>query len=64
ILVQKNGNEKTEDVLKFFDWCYREGDKMARNLDYAPIPIAVVNFIESTWTGNIMVNSKSAWSPR
>ena len=64
IMVQKTGNEKSEDILKFFDWCYREGEKMARNLDYAPIPIAVVNYIQSTWVTNIMVNGKPVWSPR
>jgi phosphate transport system substrate-binding protein len=38
------------DALKFFDWAYRKGDQMAEELDYIPMPPAVVKLVEATWT--------------
>jgi phosphate transport system substrate-binding protein len=40
-------------VLKFFDWSYRHGAKMAEKLDYIPIPDSVVKLVESTWQREI-----------
>jgi len=36
-------------ALKFFDWAYNKGDKMAEELDYVPMPNAVVNQIRKLW---------------
>lgn len=36
-------------VLKFFDWAYRNGAKMALDLDYVPMPANVVDLVEKTW---------------
>ena len=40
ILVYKNPDkpEQTAEVLKFFDWAYKSGDKLATDLDYVPLP--------------------------
>ena len=38
------------DALKFFDWAYTKGDKMAEELDYIPMPDSVVTLIEKTWS--------------
>lgn len=40
-------------VLTFFDWAYRNGAKMAEDLDYIPIPANVFNLVESTWQREI-----------
>lgn len=40
-------------ALKFFDWAYSKGDKMAEELDYVPMPDAVVNQIRKTWAEQI-----------
>jgi phosphate transport system substrate-binding protein len=40
-------------VLTFFDWAYRNGAKMAEDLDYIPIPAKVVKLVESTWQREI-----------
>jgi phosphate transport system substrate-binding protein len=37
------------EVLKFFDWSFKNGAKMAEELDYVPIPEAVVKQIQGTW---------------
>jgi len=41
-------------VLTFFDWAYRNGAKMAEDLDYIPIPAKVVKLVESTWQREII----------
>ena len=41
--------ENAREVLKFFTWAYKNGDKMASELDYVPMPDAVVSMVESTW---------------
>ena len=36
-------------ALKFFDWAYESGDKMALDLDYVPMPDSVVKLVKSEW---------------
>ena len=40
-----NGSES----LKFFSWAYKNGDKVADELDYVPMPKPVVAAIEKAW---------------
>lgn len=35
--------------LKFFSWAYANGDKMADDLDYVPMPASVKTAIEKSW---------------
>ena len=37
------------EVLKFFEWCFKNGQKMAAELDYVPMPEAVVKEIQAAW---------------
>jgi phosphate transport system substrate-binding protein len=37
-------------ALKFFAWAYANGDKMADELDYVPMPANVKAAIEKTWS--------------
>jgi phosphate transport system substrate-binding protein len=41
------------EALKFFDWAYRKGGKMAEDLDYVPMPANVVTLIRKTWSDSI-----------
>jgi len=41
------------EVLKFFDWAFTNGDKMAADLDYVPMPDAVVKLIQTQWKANL-----------
>ena len=47
-------------MLKFFDWAYANGDKMALDLDYVPMPAAVVKLIQDTWRAQIKDASGNA----
>ena len=40
---------QAKEVLRFFDWSYRNGGKSALALDYVPMPEAVVKMVEETW---------------
>ncbi len=37
-------------ALKFFAWAYEKGDKTASDLDYVPMPDAVVELVKKEWT--------------
>ncbi|HET9572737.1 MAG TPA: phosphate ABC transporter substrate-binding protein PstS [Methyloceanibacter sp.] len=41
------------EALKFFDWAYKNGDKMAEELDYIPMPDKVVAEVEKMWAADI-----------
>jgi phosphate transport system substrate-binding protein len=40
-------------VLKFFDWAYANGDKMADDLEYVPLPPAVKELVRKSWAASI-----------
>jgi phosphate transport system substrate-binding protein len=39
-----------KEVLKFFNFGYTDGDKMAQDLDYVPLPDNVVKIIQKHWS--------------
>ncbi len=50
--VQDNPAQARE-VLKFFDWAFHHGQKIAESLDYVPMPDTVVKMIEQTWKSTL-----------
>ena len=53
ILVYKEGNANTQQVLKFFDWAYANGDKLAADLEYVALPAEVKTRIRAGWAKNV-----------
>jgi phosphate transport system substrate-binding protein len=45
------------EALKFFAWAYKNGDKMAEELDYVPMPDKVVDQVEKMWSADIKDSS-------
>jgi phosphate transport system substrate-binding protein len=43
--------ETGREVLKFFEWAYRNGASMASELDYVPMPEPVVKQVQAAWKG-------------
>jgi phosphate transport system substrate-binding protein len=41
------------EVLKFFDWAFKNGDKAASDLDYVPLPDSVETLIRTQWASNV-----------
>ncbi len=40
----------SKEALKFFDWAFAKGGPAAEELDYIPMPAAVVTLIKKEWT--------------
>ncbi|HSS26539.1 MAG TPA: phosphate ABC transporter substrate-binding protein PstS, partial [Usitatibacter sp.] len=53
--------ETGKEVLKFFGWSYRNGQKMAEELDYVPMPDPVVKQIEASWKGVTDASGKAVY---
>jgi phosphate transport system substrate-binding protein len=51
-----------KEVLKFFDWSYKNGSAMAVDLDYVPMPAPVVKMVQDSWKENIKDSAgKAVW---
>ena len=50
------------NALKFFDWAFVNGDKMADDLDYVALPAALKGLIRKQWADNIKDASGKAIS--
>jgi phosphate transport system substrate-binding protein len=44
---------KGKEVLKFFDWAYKNGAAAAVSLDYVPLPPAVVKLVQDAWKAQL-----------
>jgi phosphate transport system substrate-binding protein len=55
ILVYKQPADAaaTGEALKFFAWAYKNGGKMAEELDYVPMPETVAKDVEKFWANEI-----------
>ncbi|HXC40674.1 MAG TPA: phosphate ABC transporter substrate-binding protein PstS [Burkholderiales bacterium] len=64
ILMHKAQDKPAQgtEALKFFDWSYKNGGKMAAELDYVPLPDSLVKLINTTWANSIKDSSgKALW---
>jgi phosphate transport system substrate-binding protein len=50
------------EALNFFDWAYRNGGKMAEELDYVPMPESVVKLVEQSWQQIKGPDGKPVWT--
>jgi len=55
ILMYKTQDKPASAVsaLKFFDWAYANGDAMASDLDYVPMPDSVKALVRKQWADNL-----------
>ena len=64
ILMHKSQADaaKAKEVLKFFDWSYKNGGAMANELDYVAMPPAVIKLVQDTWKAQLKDPSgKAVW---
>jgi phosphate transport system substrate-binding protein len=55
--------ENAAEVLKFFDWAYTHGGKMALDMDYIPMPDSVVKLVKGAWKAQIKdAGGKALWN--
>ncbi|NYT65160.1 phosphate ABC transporter substrate-binding protein PstS [Alcaligenaceae bacterium] len=62
ILMHKKQDNaaKAQEVLKFFDWAFKNGAPMAQELDYVPMPDNVTQQIRDLWTAQITDKDNAA----
>jgi len=60
IYKQPDDPEAVKTALEFFDWAYQDGDKMAEDLDYVPIPDKLVGLVKTTWKSSVVDGSGKA----
>ena len=63
ILVHKTqAAAKGQQVLKFFDWAYKNGAPAAADLDYVPMPVEVTKLVQEAWRANLKdASGKALW---
>ena len=64
ILMHKDQADaaKGKEVLKFFDWAYKNGGAAAAELDYVPMPESVTKLVETSWkTSAKDASGKAIW---
>jgi phosphate transport system substrate-binding protein len=64
ILMHKSQEKvaNATEVLKFFDWAFTNGDKLAADLDYVPLPANVKTMIRNAWKAQVKDTSgKALW---
>jgi phosphate transport system substrate-binding protein len=66
ILVYKNQDKPAQgaEVLKFFEWAYANGDKMAEELEYVALPDATVKLVRASWESVKDASGKPVFSAK
>jgi len=49
ILVPSEKAEMNKNVTKFYDWCYKDGQEIAKSLGFVPLPDALTAKIRAYW---------------
>ena len=53
--------DRAKEVLKFFDWGYKNGGQLAESLDYIPMPASAVAIFEQSWQAIKGPDGKPVW---
>ena len=53
--------EQSKEVIKFFDWALKNGQKAATELEYVPMPPATFSLIQSEWKKIVDASGKAAF---
>jgi len=66
ILVYKKPDDAAAvlEALKFFDWAYTNGNKMALELDYVPMPASVQKLVRASWSQITDSAGKPIWTKK
>jgi phosphate transport system substrate-binding protein len=59
---QPSDGASVAEALKFFDWAYKDGGAMASELDYVPLPPALISQVKKTWGTEISVGGRPVWN--
>jgi phosphate transport system substrate-binding protein len=59
--AQPEHPERALEVMKFFEWAFKNGQKLAADLDYVPLPAEPVKLIEAMWKTDFKGPSGPLW---
>lgn len=60
--TKQDSADSAKEVLKFFDWAYNNGGKLAAELDYVPLPENITKLIRDSWKSQIKgADGKAVW---
>jgi len=61
--VKQDKPQNALEVMKFYDWSWKNGQKMAEELDYVPLPAPLIGLIEDAWKGQVKDGGgKAIWN--
>ncbi|OGW27441.1 MAG: phosphate ABC transporter substrate-binding protein PstS [Nitrospirae bacterium GWC2_42_7] len=52
ILLAKEKTDSNKNVVKFFDWAFKNGDNKAKELIYVPLPQSLEDKVRAYWKAN------------
>lgn len=61
ILIHKTQDDlqKAKAMLNYFSWCYHNGDDIASELHYIPMPSNVIELVEQLWRQTVRTTSQA-----
>jgi phosphate transport system substrate-binding protein len=54
--------DRSRNVMRFFDWAFRNGAAAAQELEYIPLPGQVHDAIRAAWRDQVKVNGQPVWT--
>ena len=60
--IRQDRPDQAVAALKFFDWAYANGDQMASDLDYVPMPPSVKAMVRKAWSTLVDQSGKAVYS--
>ncbi|MBN2135285.1 MAG: phosphate ABC transporter substrate-binding protein PstS [Acidobacteria bacterium] len=63
ILIYKDqvNAQTAKTMLNYFNWCFENGDKMAEELHYVPMPKPVVEIVKEVWAKEVKTKGNAIW---
>jgi len=61
---QQSKPDAAREVLSFFDWAYHNGQPLAEQLDYVPMPENVTKLVGQSWQQIKGADGKAVWTGR
>jgi len=63
IYNEQSDAAKAKSLLGFLDWCLGEGDGVAEELGYVPLPDGAAQRNRAAWAAKVKSGGKAVWSP-
>ena len=54
--------DRSRNVMRFFDWAFKNGAPLAQELEYIPLPAPVQEAIRGAWRRDVKFNGRPVWT--